>query len=152
MCVCIYILFCLLVHLSRITELGPLPFFLITLICARLPPLPQLAFTACFDLFSFCRSAYIMTSPNQWSALVFCFLHWQEISLVWLFLAAADSFPTLVFCCVEGKMERISVWVWACEPTWRGQTTSVVEVFEISHMLLKASVLEDMGIYWWYTK
>lgn len=32
-----------------------------------------------------------------------------------LFLAAADSFPTSVFCCGEGnvgKMERVSVWVW----------------------------------------
>lgn len=112
------IFFCLLVHLPRITALGPFAFFfpIYSLICARPPPLPHLAPTACFDLLSFCRSAYIMSFPNQWSALVFFvfFLHWQNISLGWLFLTAADSFPTLVFCCGEGKMERISVWVWAC--------------------------------------
>lgn len=63
---------------------APLLFFPIySLICARPPPLPHLAPTACFDLLSFCRSAYIMSFPNQWSALVFFvfFLHWQNISL-----------------------------------------------------------------------
>lgn len=85
-----------------------------SMICASLPPLPQLALTACFDLFSFCRPAYFTSSPDPVVSPSFALA--RDFSGL-LFLAAADSFPTLVFCCGEGNermMGRISVWVWAC--------------------------------------
>lgn len=139
------IFFCLLVHLPRITALGPFAFFPIySLICARPPPLPHLAPTACFDLLSFCRSAYIMSFPNQWSALVFFvfFLHWQNISLGWLFLSSQllTHFPHWYSVVGRERWKGFQfgcghVSICACEPTWREQTTiTVVGVVKISYV------------------
>lgn len=77
-----------------------------------------------------------------------------------LFLAAADSFPTLVFCCGEGNegmMGRVSVWVWACVHlcVWvhveRADHCSSWRWMKSPHILLWAGVWEGMEIWWWYS-
>lgn len=81
------------------------------MICTRLPPLPQLAPTVCFDSLSFCRSAYITSSPIQWSALVF---HWQEISLVCFSLQLLTHFPHWYSVMGRGMMEGFSLGAGMC--------------------------------------
>lgn len=82
-----------------------------SMICTRLPPLPQLAPTVCFDSLSFCRSAYITSSPIQWSALVF---HWQEISMVCFSLQLLTHFPHWYSVMGRGMMEGFSLGVGMC--------------------------------------
>lgn len=123
---------------------APLLFFfpIYSLICARPPPLPHLAPTACFDLLSFCRSAYIMSFPNQWSALVFfCFFCigkiflWVDFSSQllthfphWYSVVGRERWKGFQFGCGH-------VSICACEPTWREQTTiTVVGVVKISYV------------------
>lgn len=154
------IFFCLLVHLPRITALGPFAFFfpIYSLICARPPPLPHLAPTACFDLLSFCRSAYIMSFPNQWSALVF-----------FVFFALAKYFSGLTFphsCWLishtgillwggkDGKDFSLGVGMYpSVHVSPHGENRQPLQLWELLkyHMLQTASVLKDMETYRWHT-
>lgn len=136
---------------------GPLCFFfpIYSLICARPPPLPHLTPTACFDLLSFCRSAYIMSFPNQWSALVFFALAKYFSGLTfphscWLI----SHTGILLWGGKDGKDFSLGVGMYpSVHVSPHGENRQPLQLWELLryHMLQTASVLKDMETYRWHT-
>lgn len=84
---------------------------------SRLPPLVRLTLTSCFNLFSFVLSFTLQAPFSNGEPLL---LYWQ-FSLVYFSSQLLTHFPLWYSVGMEGnegKMERVSCWVWACLHLW----------------------------------